>query len=315
MPYRRRAFTLVEVLVVIAIISVLIALLFPVLARARRGALVLACPIAYVGEDGALYLTNDNGSAEFQISQPGWRVESRDGLWSPMSWSPSGRLLAFRASDRFSSQGGDLFMDVFAGRTWRGKGKGFGGWVDSESCITVGAWSHSVYDAETGRELRSFRLPDDRHYDTLSPAPPGCDASYVASFHGDVLPYVGLVGRDFMPKKPIHVWPEFGNHIHLTPKIDPLGEWVAWSRSGIVWVKSLRAPSRDAASRVALPYSYAEFCDWTADSRLLVNGRRAGNGRDELAIASIDGKVVRPIPTTVRPAPGSVGAYRKYQHR
>src|SRR5512133_1017109 len=102
MPSRRRAFTLIEVLVVIGIIAVLIALLFPVLARARRGALVLACPIAYVGQDGGLYLTNANGSAELRVSEPLWMVQSQDGLSSPMAWSPSGRYLAFSEWNRSS---------------------------------------------------------------------------------------------------------------------------------------------------------------------------------------------------------------------
>ena len=51
---RRESFSIVEILVVIGIISVLIAILFPVLAKARRSALVLACPIAYVGEERVL---------------------------------------------------------------------------------------------------------------------------------------------------------------------------------------------------------------------------------------------------------------------
>ena len=167
----RRSFTLVELLVVIGIISVLIALLFPVLARVRRQALILACPIAYVGEGGGLYLTNINGTAELMISKPGWYIESRDGLWSPMAWSPSGRRIAFSVRGQ-----GDVVMDVYNGQTW--PAYRFAGWVDSESYIDSGAWSHSVYSVETGRPLYRFRLPDDRHFDSMAPAPPGCDGVY-----------------------------------------------------------------------------------------------------------------------------------------
>src|SRR5688572_2170139 len=106
------AFSLVEVLVVIAVIALLIALLFPALARARRAALVLACPVAYVGEDGALYLTNVSGTAELMVSRPGWRVQSRDGPRSPVAWSPSGNRLAFQVQDRNTGAAALVFMDA-----------------------------------------------------------------------------------------------------------------------------------------------------------------------------------------------------------
>src|SRR5687768_12016861 len=119
---RRESFSIVEILVVIGIISVLIAILFPVLAKARRSALVLACPIAYVGEDGGLYLTNENGTAELRLSPPGWRVQSRQGLDSPMAWSPSGLTLAFQFHNPAAGEGGWVFMDVMSGQTLRPRG-------------------------------------------------------------------------------------------------------------------------------------------------------------------------------------------------
>jgi hypothetical protein len=58
---------------------------------------VLACPIAYVGEDGGLYLTSANGNAELRLTEPGWRVAGHTSI--PICWSPCGRRLAFQASN------------------------------------------------------------------------------------------------------------------------------------------------------------------------------------------------------------------------
>ena len=49
--------------------------------------------------------------------------------------------------------------------------------------------------------------------------------------------------------------------------------------------------------------------------RLLVNGLRGGSQTGELAVVSADGKSLRVIPTTARPLPMSVAAYRRYDHR
>ena len=74
-----------------------------------------------------------------------------------------------------------------------------------------------------------FTLPPDRHYDTFAPVPATCDGAFVASWHGDIRPYIGLVGRDFMPKKPIYVWPasNFGLQYHLNPQLDPTAQRAA----------------------------------------------------------------------------------------
>jgi len=83
MPKRRKAFTLVELLVVIGIIAILVAILLPVLNKAREGASTAKClaQLRQLGQAAAMYANDNKGytlPAGYQVG--GAHTESWAGL-------------------------------------------------------------------------------------------------------------------------------------------------------------------------------------------------------------------------------------------
>src|SRR4029450_9641963 len=73
----RKAFTLVELLVVIGIIAILIAILLPALKKARQAAQTAAClsNLRVLGQGYAMYTAANNGYLPF-VRYPGWFLSS-----------------------------------------------------------------------------------------------------------------------------------------------------------------------------------------------------------------------------------------------
>jgi len=303
---RRKAFTLVELLVVIAIIAILIAILLPVCIKIRNRALVLASPIAYVGDDGGVYLTGPKGGYEVRISPPGIRANSSHGLDAPLGWSACGRRLAYHATDA-TGEAVSYVHEPSTGKEWRitGSSRRFSGWIDYNTYLGPGAWGHAIIKFETGDDRTFFQIPDSsNHYDTLAPAPACADGRYVAACHGGGAGcQIAFVNKNFLPAKVIWRWPDAqkDQHNHCSPQVDPTGEYAAWPLDGGTAVRRIGESS--SAPLTMLP---GTFCDWTEDGNVLIN-------EGGLSVYSRDGKLMRKIPTEHRPV--GVAAYRKYGHK
>src|SRR5262245_6304983 len=95
---RARAFTLVELLVVIAIIAILIALLSALLIKARRKAIIMASPIVYyTSNDNALHMTDPTLSWDTMIFRES--ADPMDRRAGGVMWSPSGQKIGFEVSN------------------------------------------------------------------------------------------------------------------------------------------------------------------------------------------------------------------------
>src|SRR5205807_770775 len=91
--------TLVELLIVVAIIAILISILLPVMIKIRRRALVLVCPIAYIGEDATVHICDPTGVRDLDVAKIGFAEgykPYKGGFLAHQCavWSPSGLKIA-----------------------------------------------------------------------------------------------------------------------------------------------------------------------------------------------------------------------------
>jgi prepilin-type processing-associated H-X9-DG protein/prepilin-type N-terminal cleavage/methylation domain-containing protein len=133
---RRKAFTLVELLVVIGIIAILISILLPSLTRAKQAALRLACASNLRTQGQALNMyVQDNGAYPGHAQSMGvtfavWPTRLRKAMKSPrgvfwcpaeppgFQWqrvigTPGGKYATQVIADRYGYEVGELLLDVF----------------------------------------------------------------------------------------------------------------------------------------------------------------------------------------------------------
>jgi len=115
-PSNRRAFTLVELLITIAVIGVLIGLLLPALAHARHAARLTACEANLRSRGQAVQVYTGNEKDAMPPGLLNWNRRQEDGTFQTSLW-PLGRFLADYAGAPYIVDP-DLPFDVPSGM-WR----------------------------------------------------------------------------------------------------------------------------------------------------------------------------------------------------
>ena len=285
---------------------VALAALAPKVLEAEHRWMVARCPIAYVGEDGRIHLTNEAGTLDVELDGPAVVVDDRALAQSPRPvWSPSGELIAYTQiepvpPDSFETK--LVMLEPAARRTLQpviSPRPEFGGWVRDEIFIS----GPEFIDARTSAVVPK---PEWADMHAVSPVPARGGGGWIAEE-----PSLGLHFRteDFRVRMPI--WSSYGA-IASGARVDRSGTWAGWTgyaRARGIQIKLIEETVATPPRSIWPTFEGSVFCDWTRDGDVFANVSE--RGKWGLVILDKRGTLLRRVATDVRPMPETGAAWRR----